>query len=377
MSTQLLISADDHVDLEHDQIKSFLASKFHDDYDAAIGKFRASMGATASVEANSRWREQMGQDTSVPIAGMGANRSHPAWGREGHRDAKARLADLDTDQVQASVSYCEVSAFRYLYLLEHGSAEATRAFNTALNEWASPAPDRLIVSHQIPIHDIDAAITEVQWAAANGSRSLQLPVFPAELGLPDYWDSRYDRLWAAIQETDLPICCHIGLNTNLEGLARRDPTPQKGIFVPMVGLSTADAFGMWILTGVFERFPQLKVIFVEPGIGWVAWWLYIVDDLLLRQGYEFPGLTRLPSEYFHQNVYLTFIDEPDVIHHAKTRLGVRNVMWSSDYPHPVSSWPRSQEIAQGMFGDADPDDRELILWRNAARVWNIPVPAEV
>jgi uncharacterized protein len=366
-----LISADDHVDLAHDQVKAHLATKHHADYDAAVQEFRLSMAPMQSVEANQRWREQLGLDAGESVAGMGANRNHAAFGRAGHTDAAARLCDMDEDGVQASSSYCEVSAFRYLYLLKHGSAEATRAFNTALGEWASPAPDRLVVSYQIPIHDIDAAVAEVRWAAAVGCKSLQLPVFPTELGLPDYWDGRYDALWAAIQDVDLPICLHIGMNTRLEELARRDPTPQKAIFVGMVALSTGEPLGMWVLTGVLERFPRLKVVFVEPGIGWVSWWLYIADDFVQRQGYEFPGLKRLPSEYFRQNVHLTFIDEPDAIKHAHDRLGIENIMWSSDYPHPVSSWPRSQEIAHRMFADADEHDRELVLWKNAARVWNL------
>jgi predicted TIM-barrel fold metal-dependent hydrolase len=196
-------------------------------------------------------------------------------------------------------------------------------------------------------------------------------VFPAELGLPDYWDRRYDPLWAAIQDADLPVCCHIGLNTQLEGLAERDPTPQKGVFVPMAALSSGEALGMWVLTGVLERFPRLKVVFVEPGIGWVSWWLYIVDDMAKRQGYDFPGLRDLPSHYFRQSVYLTFIDEPDVIRHAHERLGIQNVMWSSDYPHPVSSWPNSKAIIEEVMIDVDPVDRELVLAGNAARVWNL------
>ena len=114
------------------------------------------------------------------------------FGRPGHSDARARLADMDDDGVDASSTYCEVSAFRYLYMLENGAREATRAFNTALSEFASVDPKRLVVSYQIPIHDIDVAIAEVQWAAAQGGKSLQLPLFPAELGLPDYWDQRYD-----------------------------------------------------------------------------------------------------------------------------------------------------------------------------------------
>jgi predicted TIM-barrel fold metal-dependent hydrolase len=365
-----LISADDHVDVSHKRVKAFLSPKFHDDYDDALRRFAASMGAMTSVEANQRWRQQQGADDG-PVVRMGDNRRHPASGRSGHRDARDRLRDMDADGVEASSSYCEVSAFRYLYMLENGGAEATRAFNSALAEFASADPKRLVVSYQIPIHDIDGAAAEVRWAAANGCKSLQLPVFPSELGLPDYWDSRYDPLWSAIQDADLPICCHIGMNTRLEDLARRDPTPQKGVFVPMVALSAAEALGMWLLTGVFERYPKLKVVFVEPGLGWVAWWLYIVDDMAARQGYDFPALKKAPSDYFRQNVFLTFIDEPDAIQLAHDRLGVENIMWSSDYPHPVSSWPNSQAIVDQMFRDVPEPDRNRVLSDNAARVWNL------
>jgi predicted TIM-barrel fold metal-dependent hydrolase len=283
---------------------------------------------------------------------MGGDRNHAASGRPGHTDPHERLLDMDTDGVSASVTYCEVSAFRYLYMVKNGWKEATRAFNDTLADFASVDPKRLIVSYQIPIHDIDAAVDEV-------------------LGLPDYWDRRYDPLWSAISDTGLPICCHIGMNSALEDLAQRDPTPQKGVFVPLVALSAAEAFGMWVMGGVFERFPHLKVVFVEPGLGWVSWWLYIVDDLVARQGYEFPAITKPPSHYFRQNVFLTFIDEPDAVRHAHDRLGIENIMWSSDYPHPVSSWPRSHELVDAMFEGVDADERALIVSGNAARVWGL------
>jgi uncharacterized protein len=370
-TTERLISADDHVDISHAAVKAHLAAKFHDVYDAAFMEFAQSMGNMRSIEANQRWREQqnLGQPTS-PV-GMGTGRAHQANGRAGHTDAKARLEDMDADGVDVSVTYCEVSAFRYLYLLKEGWHEATIAFNTALMEFAAQDPRRLIISFQIPIHDIEAAVQEVQRAAKVGCKSLQLPVFPTELGLPDYWDSRYDPLWAAIQDADLPICCHIGMNTSLDDLARRDPTPQKGIFVPMVPLSAAESFGMWVMGGVFVRFPRLRVVFVEPGLGWVSWWLYIADDFVTRQGYEFPALKELPSHYFRQNIFLTFVDEPDALRHAHDRLGVNNIMWSSDYPHPVSSWPNSRATVEHLFKDADPTERELVVSGNAAQVWRL------
>ncbi|MFK7894626.1 MAG: amidohydrolase family protein [Myxococcota bacterium] len=365
-----LISADDHVEVTHEGVKKYLASKYHDDYDAAVGRFGALMGKTMSSEANQKWRDQSGVGGEAEEVRIGG-RDYPSFGRPGYGDAASRLKDLDEDGISASVLYSEVSAFRYLYMLENGGEEATRAFNTSLLDFASTDTSRLIVSGQIPIHDIDLAIAEVKWFAEAGGKSLQLPLFPAELGLPDYWDSRYDRLWATIEEVDLPVCCHIGLNTQLEGLALRDPTPQKGVLVLGTALSTGEALGMFIMGGVFAKFPRLRVVFVEPGLGWVPWWIEMADDLVLRQNYNFPAISELPSHYFHQNVFLTFIDEPFAYENAKRSLGVENVMWSSDYPHPVSSWPRSQSTFERMFSEIPEADRLKIGSQNAERVWRL------
>ena len=238
-------------------------------------------------------------------------------------------------------------------------------------DFGSVDPKRLVVSYQIPIHDVRAAVAEVERVVALGGKSLQLPVFPAELGLPDYYHDEYAPLWSVIQESGLPICCHIGLNTTLDDLARRDPTPQRGVMVPMTAFCTAEAFGMWILGGVLERFPGLNLVFVEPGVGWVPWYLYIVDDMKTRQGYEYPAITELPSTYFRRQIHLTFIDEPDLMGSLRQGIGVENVMWSSDYPHPVSSWPSSREIVERQFADVSDDERALIVAGNAARVWHL------
>jgi predicted TIM-barrel fold metal-dependent hydrolase len=240
-----------------------------------------------------------------------------------------------------------------------------------LDEFASADPHRLCVSYQIPIHDIDFAVSEVQRVAGRGGKSLQLPVFPGEFGLPDYYDDRYQPLFRAIEETGLPVCCHIGLNTSLDDLSRRDPTPQKGIMVAMTPLTTGEAFGMWILTGVLARHPDLKIVFVEPGLAWVAWWLHVVDDMTLRQGYQFPKLSELPSTYFHRNVHLTFVEEDFSLEHLRHKIGIHNIMWSSDYPHPVTSWPHSKEVVEKQFCSIPAEERALIVSGNAARVWNV------
>ncbi len=375
MSTaELLISSDSHASVSHDSVKRHLASKFHEDYDGAVAEFGLQM-ATTMGRVNQSWQSKEAKDAgaAAKAAAPGNTSTNSKLGIPGHSDPHARLADMDLDGVQTEVVYCEVSAFRYLYLLKNGSLEATRAFNDTMIEFGSVDPTRLIVNAQIPIHDIGAAISEVHRVAGLGVKSLQLPVFPPELGLPDYYDERYHPLWAAITETGLPICCHIGLNRMLDGLAERDPTPGKSVMIPCVGLSTGEAIGMWILGGVFERFPDLKVVYVEPGLGWMAWWLFIADDMVLRQGYQNPLITNLPSEYFHRNVFLTFIDEPDALGSPliRERLGTGNIMWSTDYPHPVTSWPNSRSLVEEQFQDVPAADRELILRGNATRVWNL------
>jgi predicted TIM-barrel fold metal-dependent hydrolase len=297
--------------------------------------------------------------------------SNSAFLRDGYWDPVERLKDMDTDGVRTEVLYSEVSAFRYLNDVKQGTSEVVQAFNDALHAFSVTDDERLIVSYQIPIHDIDLAVEEVNRVIALGAKSLQLPVFPNELGELDYFHDRYDPLFSVIQESGLPICCHIGLKTTLEDLAKRDPTPNLGIMVPMTPLMTAEAFGMWIMGGVFEKFPRLKVVFVEPGLTWVAWWLSVVDDMVKRQGYQYPAISELPSEYFHRNIFLTFIDESLGLHRVRDLLGVRNLMWSTDFPHPVTSWPNSRKIVADEFEGIPEGERELLLSGNATRVWNL------
>jgi predicted TIM-barrel fold metal-dependent hydrolase len=357
-TTERIISADSHVKVEHEQIKANLATKYHAAYDEAVAAFqeRMSRGAAKANQAG---------------AAMKAAEGNAAFLHPGYSDPVERLKAMDDDGVDAEVLYSEVSAFRYLSEIKEGADASVRAFNDVLQWFSEPDPKRLVVSYQVPIHDIDVAIAEVKRVVGLNAKSLQLPVFPSEFGLPEYFDERYDPLFALIEETGLPICCHIGLNTNLDDLSRRDPTPNKGVMVPVTGLMTAEAFGMWIMGGVFEKFPGLRVVFVEPGLTWVAWWVHIVDDMQLRQGYQFPAITELPSFYFHRNMALTFIEEEIALQRLRDVIGVENMLWSTDFPHPVTSWPNSQKIIEQQFAGVPAEDRELILSGNAARIWHL------
>jgi predicted TIM-barrel fold metal-dependent hydrolase len=90
-----------------------------------------------------------------------------------------------------------------------------------------------------------------------------------------------------------------------------------------------------------------------------------------RQGYKFPAISTRPSDYFHRNISLTFIDESMGLHRVRDIVGVNNLMWSTDFPHPVTSWPNSKKIIEEQFAGIPLNEREAILAGNATRVWNL------
>ena len=108
-------------------------------------------------------------------------------------------------------------------------------------------------------------------------------------GLPDYYHERYDPLWTLLSELELPVCIHLGVEDDTWEIASRDPTPQMGVFTSQQALRLSEQLGMLLLSGVLERFPLLRFVFVEPGLGWVPHYLQSLDRMY-DHGYEFPAL---------------------------------------------------------------------------------------
>jgi predicted TIM-barrel fold metal-dependent hydrolase len=352
--TTRLISVDSHVKIAPDAIKEGMPSRYHSAWDDAVATERAQ-----------HVRELGGIDPSVLVAGF----SHEAFSNPGYHDPAERLKAMDRDGVDAEVLYSEVSAFRHYPLMREGWKEASDAFNRVLLEFASVDSNRLLPAYQVPLIDIGYAVKQVQALAAEGARAVHIPTFPAEVGLPEYHDQRYDPVWAAISETGMAISQHLGLVASLWELLRRDPTPQKGIFTSQPPLRLAETIAFWILPGVLARFPALKIVLVEPGLGWVPFYLDTLDSMAAGP-YDFPAIDDKPSAYFHRQMYLTFVDDPRGLEHRHD-LGVDRIMWSTDFPHPATSWPNSQTIVEKNFADIPEEERSLVVAGNAAALYGL------
>jgi predicted TIM-barrel fold metal-dependent hydrolase len=343
-----LISADSHVRVELGAIRERVPASLRSAFDDAI-----AMQTATDKELKG------GKELDLSDWDMEAFRD------PGYSDPVARLAAMDRDGVQAEVLYSEVSAFRHFGLVK----PISRAFTDHLSEFASVDPDRLAVSYQVPIIDVDYAVSEVLRLAGLGARSVHLPNYPSELGLPDYHEHTYDPLWAALSETDIAISHHLGTPPHLYKVFQRDPTPQCGIFTSLPSLALAEPMAWWILTGTLERFPKLKIVFVEPSLYWVAGYLAALDRKAAGP-YDFPGLELKPSEYFRRNMAVTFMDDEYGLR-QRHDLGVENILWSTDFPHPATTWPHSQAVVERQFAEVPASERELICAGNSSRLYGL------
>jgi predicted TIM-barrel fold metal-dependent hydrolase len=351
MATRL-ISADSHVLIDLATVRERVPSNLHEAFDGAI----AAQGA---IDKELRGGRQM----SLDDFDMEASRD------PGYREPEARLAAMDRDGVDAEVLYSEVSAFRAFGLVKGDWKPISRAFTDILSEFAATDPNRLAVSYQVPVIDIPYAVSEVERLAALGARSVHLPNYPSEIGLPDYHDEVYDPLWSVLQDTGISISHHLGVRNWLFDVYRRDPTPQAAVFTSLPALALAEVMGLWILSGTLERFPGLQIVFVEPGLYWVPGFLDGLDRKF-EGPYDMPQLRMKPSQYFHRNMACTFMDDAIGLQ-ARHLVGIENILWSTDFPHPATTWPNSRAIVERQFAGIPDDERTMMTCDNAARIYKL------
>jgi predicted TIM-barrel fold metal-dependent hydrolase len=217
----------------------------------------------------------------------------------------------------------------------------------------------------------EEGIADLEEIAALGLRGVMMPGLPA--GEDDYDSPAYDEFWEAAVESRLPLSFHI-----LTTRAEHTRGPKMNTFLSVVR-GCQDIMGMLVLGGVFERHPQLKVVCVEADAGWVPHFMYRMDHAYKRHRFWLPPgqeLTRLPSEWFADNIYVTFQDDWTAFRFADA-MNWRHLLWANDFPHSDSTWPWSQEMLAEHTADLSPEQRQAILSTNTAELYGIDVTALV
>ncbi len=300
----------------------------------------------------------------------------PHMDRGGGTNVSLRLTDLDEDGVRGEVIYTE-GMFEI-----HSSPDPKLqlALSRVVNDWVAEVfgghPDRFVPSATIPVVDINDAVAESKRVAKLGYRSISVPV--SKLNHP-YNQPEYEPLWSTMEELKIPLSFHVFTSgAPAEGdlydnLGKELLYGETLIFMGLGVAEAMDPLVRLIASGVLDRHPDFKFVLVECGIGWLAWYLNILDELAhKRHQWMIPQLKMLPSEYFKRQGHITFGDDAVGLNNRHFT-GVDCLMWGSDYPHEEGTFPHSRQVIDRTFQDLTEDEKRKIVLENAAKLYGFPL----
>jgi len=295
------------------------------------------------------------------FAGYGPERFDPRverFGKEvGYGDGQQRLAEQDRDGVDAEVLFDFIPRYK--------GDDLVQAIVHAKNAWlaedfCSVDRDRLLGVGALPNRGVDADIAELEHCAKLGLRAVMMTGYPSGERYPTPED---DRFWAAALDMDMPVTIHtqMALRRGERGdFMIKYPIEPEGYDRPPIDIiDRMSRYGtthcgtleltQMIMTGLFDRFPNLKIYWAENEIGWVPIYLEQMDLIheanrhWIQRILGVQPLAQRPSDYVRQHAYWGFFDDP-VGMRLRHDVGVDNVMWGTDFPHEVSRWPNSLEV---------------------------------
>src|SRR5262249_13193005 len=250
-------------------------------------------------------------------------------------------------------------------------------------DYCSVAPRRLIGIGVIPQTNIDDAVNELQYCSKLGLRGVVLGNFPSGKDYPSPDDERF---WAAALDAEIGVTVHTKLNP-LAGVAgpapsrlflypKEDPAIMQRMrrgfleWITLFGLPPAVSIAQLVLSGVFDRFPLLKIFFAETRLGWVPFWLESCDLWYQRHigwGQEYLGLTplaRRPSDYIKEHIYFS-VQYERVAVALRHHIGVDKIMFATDFPHIECEWPTSGPLIEEIYADV-PEHEKRMIWAGNA-----------
>ena len=277
---------------------------------------------------------------------------------------EARLEDMDEHGIDIQILFPTVGGqllgreFENTDLL----GACCRAFNNWSAEYASARVAGLRWAAMLPAQDPTLAAEEIRRTAAKGCTAYYMR--PNPVCERDLADEAYDPVFAAAAASNRPICFHDSGSPHIPSFGDRFPTHTTGHIVahPFEAMS---AMMSLIWGGIFERYPDLRVVHVEADAGWVPYWLQRME-----QHYEFsgnaehPNLKLAPTEYFKRNVWVAARGDERTLPAALDLVGDDKFLFDTDYPHPDGTFPWGMESLEKQ---PIPDESiRKIFWDNPA-----------
>jgi uncharacterized protein len=291
-------------------------------------------------------------------------------GEDTHRQIELTRRAMDSMGIDYTVAF----PTPMLLLGMHPQAEVEVALGRAFNRWLIeellPREPRIKAMMYLPFNDPDACVDVVEeFAEAPGVIGFTV----VSTRYKPVHHNSYMRLYAALQAAGKPLAFHSGFHWGDESMK------QVNRFISMHAISFC-YFNMihltnWIINGIPERFPGLKVIWVESGLAWVPFLMQRLDSEYMMRSSEAPLLRRRPSEYIRDMYFTSQPLETSNLKLTQATMEAINaetqLLFASDWPHWDFDLPRSITSLPFLSEQA----KRNILGLNAARLFGFEVPS--
>lgn len=285
--------------------------------------------------------------------------------------ADCQLEAMDVEGLDVAILFPS----RGLSVLTHPAtdprlaAAIARAYNDWLYDFCQLDTKRLIGAGMISVFDIQDAVKETRRVVRElGFRAVFLR---SNIVNGKVWhDPYYEPLWDTLEELDLPLGFHEATGSR----ARQAADVYDGNFgIKRVYCQPFDqmlGLGSFVAGGILERHPKLKVAFLEANCSWAPWLIWRMDEDYELEGDLFmPELRRKPSDYFKRQCIISVEPDEDPVRYVIEEFGADQLVYSTDYPHGDSRYPRATETFLDL--PISEEDKRKILWDNCARFYGI------
>lgn len=376
LNDMILISIDDHIIEPPDMFDRHMPAKYRDRAPRLVSSpdgadqwmFQGEVTGTAGLSAVVSLPKEEWAFTPTDITQM----------RPGCYDIEERVKDMDANGLLAGMNFPTFPGFAGSHVAKMPDQELAAATISAWNDWsideiAGEHPGRFLPMAVLPHFDIERSVAEIHRVARKGCLAVSVPEAPYGIGLPSFGSGHWDPVFAALLDTGMIPCMHIG---GAFGLVKRPddvpPLPDDIIILApqVMAITTTDI----ILGGLLQRFPDLKFALSEGGIGWVSFFLDRLDRHVTNQAWTHLDKLpkgKTPTEVWREHFLACFITDPSALR-LRDRIGVETLAWECDYPHSDCTWPNSPELLLAELDAAGCSDAdiEMITWRNVARFFD-------
>jgi predicted TIM-barrel fold metal-dependent hydrolase len=211
-----------------------------------------------------------------------------------------------------------------------------------------------------------------------GMRGVNLTSDPQDLGAPDLADRAWDPLWEACSERSMPVHFHIGASHTVMTFFDNYPWPSHdddtklAIGGTLLFIGNARVVVNIICSGMLDRFPELKIVSVESGTGWIPFILEALDYEMAENAPDARAkLSLTPKEFFQRQIYATTWFERTNLAQLIATVGEDNIMFETDFPHPTCLYPDPLSTAAANMQSLDPAVQRKILGENGTRLYRI------